>query len=98
MYRAKRAASQRDLEFAITIQDIWELYQSQGGVCALSGVEISFDHGSASIDRVDSTRGYFKDNIQMVHKDVNRMKVDYPQDYFIHICKSVAAKHYGLQL
>jgi hypothetical protein len=42
--------------------------------------------------------GYFKDNIQMVHKDVNRMKVGYPQDYFIHICKSVAAKHYGLQL
>ena len=45
---------------------------------------------TASLDRIDSSRGYTLDNIQWVHKDLNKMKTNYPNDYFIKMCKYVA--------
>ena len=45
---------------------------------------------TASLDRIDSSKGYTTDNIQWVHKDINIMKNDYGNDYFIEICKKVA--------
>ena len=45
---------------------------------------------TASLDRIDSTRGYTVDNIQWIHKDLNRMKWNLPNDYFINICTLVA--------
>ena len=80
----------------ITIQDVWDLYLKQNKKCALSGVEISFtkEEGgySASIDRIDSSKEYDLDNIQIVHKDVNIMKNRYNQDYFINFCKLISEK------
>lgn len=87
-----RRAKQRDYEFTITIEDIWDIYIAQDKVCALSGVPIDFK-GTASLDRVDNSQGYVRDNIQIVHKDVNYMKYIYSQDYFIKMCNLVASKH-----
>lgn len=87
-----RRAKQRDYEFTITIEDIWDIYIAQDKVCALSGVPIDFK-GTASLDRVDNSQGYVRENIQIVHKDVNYMKYIYSQDYFIKICNLVASKH-----
>lgn len=87
-----RRAKQRDYEFTITIENIWDIYIAQDKVCALSGVPISFND-TASLDRIDNSIGYIKSNIQIVHKDVNYMKYTYSQDYFIKMCNLVAAKH-----
>lgn len=49
----------------------------QRGLCAISGVKIDFHSGSkrtASLDRIDSRKGYIKNNLQWVHKRVNIMK------------------------
>ena len=52
-----RRAKQRDYEFTITIDYIWDIYIAQDKVCALSGVPICFKD-SASLDRVDNSKGY----------------------------------------
>jgi hypothetical protein len=87
-----RRAIQRGYEFTITIEEIWDIYIAQDKVCALSGVPISFND-TASLDRIDNAVGYVRENIQIVHKDVNYMKYIYSQDYFIKMCNLVASKH-----
>lgn len=94
-------AKTRNIYFDITIQDVWNLYEHQQGKCALSGVDIIFHESgkklkktTASVDRIDSSKGYTMDNIQLIHKHLNRMKNIYHNDYFIKICKLVA-KHHG---
>ena len=73
----------------ITLEDIQETYEAQNKVCAFSGLPISFGK-EASVDRIDSSLGYTKDNIQIVHKRLNLMKQDIPNDEFIEWCIAVA--------
>lgn len=79
----------------ITIEDVYHLWVKQNKKCALSGVEIGFKNlktvgHTCSIDRINSNGEYTLDNIQLVHKDINRMKNAFNQDYFIKMCKLVA--------
>jgi hypothetical protein len=95
-YRAKR----ENLEFDIFVQDIEDLYEQQDKKCILSGWPICFNErrqragktnlGQASVDRIDSSKGYTKDNIQIVHKDINSAKSDRSDKYFIELCCAVA--------
>lgn len=95
----KRGAKNRNLEFNITIEEIWSLYLKQDKKCALTNIELRFpikqkDHtGTASLDRIDASSGYIIDNVQWVHKDINYMKMDYDQKHFIEMCKKVAKKY-----
>jgi hypothetical protein len=81
--------SRRAIPFNITMQEAWDLYQAQGGRCALSGLEISFRARTASLDRIDSSVGYEADNVQWLHKDVNMMKRHYSQEYLIDLCRRI---------
>jgi hypothetical protein len=45
---------------------------------------------TASLDRIDSTRGYVEGNVQWVHKVVNLMKNSLPMEEFLHWCHAVA--------
>lgn len=86
----------RGYQWELTIEFLWELYLKQDKKCALSGLPIGWSEtgltATASIDRVDSSEGYLVENVQLLHKDVNFMKQQYSQEYFIEICKSVANK------
>lgn len=90
----KRGGISRGYQWDLTIEFLWDLYQKQGGVCALSGLPIGWAEkgltATASIDRIDSSEGYLNGNVQLVHKDINFMKQQYDQDKFIALCKSVA--------
>ncbi len=90
------AARKRNLDFSISIQNIWKIYESQNGLCNLSGLPIIFviisknkKDQTASLDRIDSSKGYIEGNVQWVHKDINRMKWNLPQDKFIEYCKLI---------
>lgn len=92
----KNKAESRELDFLITIEEAWEKFQEQNGFCALTGWPISlfapkgnYSAKSASLDRIDSNKGYLKDNIQWVHKDVNLMKSWFPNERFLQVCKAV---------
>lgn len=90
----------------ITIEYAWDLYLSQNGRCALSGLPIYFDvpgntkivgnkqlnEGTASLDRINSELGYVVGNVQWVHKDINKIKLDFSSDDFKLICEAVTQK------
>ena len=98
----KQCASKRALDFNITIEYVWDLFQRQNGVCALSGMEIGFKQpfsksritgivgdDTASLDRIDSSKGYIQGNVQWVHKDLQKMKWDFNEQYFLEVCRKV---------
>lgn len=93
----KRGAVLRNLEYTATPEYMWNLFLKQGRMCALSGIHLDFDsrRTTASLDRIDSLKGYIEGNLQWVHKDVNMMKNNYQQTYFIEICTAVAAHAVG---
>lgn len=78
----------------ITIEEVYDMWISQNKKCKLSNLNIGFyDDGkthTCSIDRIDSSKEYTSDNIQLVHKDINMMKRIYSNGYFIKMCKMVA--------
>jgi hypothetical protein len=85
----------RNFKFSVSLEYLWNLFLKQNRRCALTGWDIVFDkrRGSkqtASLDRINSSKGYVKGNVQWVHKDVNLMKNNYNQNRFIQVCKSVA--------
>jgi hypothetical protein len=92
------------IEVKINAEDIYNLWVKQDKKCSLSGIPIDFINtnkgnlrqGSkydlictASLDRIDSNKGYIKDNIQLVHKDVNMIKKEYDQEYFLTLCRLI---------
>lgn len=72
----KNSAKRRSIEFSVSQQELWDLWNKQEGKCAITGVPISLEGSpkSASIDRIDSHKDYTIDNIQWVHNVVNLMK------------------------
>ena len=86
-------AARRQLEVSISKNDIWELFLKQNNKCALSNRELTFHKDSdiitASVDRIDSNKGYSIDNIQIVHKEINRSKQNMTAFDFFMMCKDV---------
>lgn len=85
-------AEKRNLEFNITIEYLWNIWKQQNGKCALSGLELNLNRikGTASVDRIDSSKGYVEGNVQWIHKHLNKMKMEFSQDYFINFCNIVS--------
>lgn len=83
---AKARAVKKNLEFTITIEDI--LVPTH---CPYLGNELVWRHPRycPSLDRIDSTKGYTKENIQVTSKLFNVMKWDSTQEELLHFCKSV---------
>lgn len=48
---------------------------------------------TASLDRIDSSKGYVIGNVQWVHKTINTMKMDLANSEFIKLCQMVAKNH-----
>ncbi|WP_315782372.1 hypothetical protein [Bradyrhizobium sp. SZCCHNPS1003] len=83
--------------FEIDAGHIQALFERQKGRCALSGlpIEASKVSPTASLDRIESHRGYVRGNVQWVHKVVNIMKQNSDEAYFVAMCKQVAAHRGG---
>ena len=73
----KASAKKRGIEFDLTTADIDDI-----GIpisCPVLGIPLKFNKGkpldnSISFDRIDSTKGYTKDNIVIVSHRVNKLK------------------------
>jgi hypothetical protein len=92
-YRRSSRISEKKI-IGFTIEDIYNIWILQNKKCKLTGLNIGWgdlddNKNSASIDRIDSDKGYTLDNIQLVHKDVNLMKNKFDQQYFIDMCKLI---------
>lgn len=74
--RAKQRAIKTGREFSIEIEDI-----IIPDVCPVLGIEINMNSGkpgayrnSPSLDRIDNSKGYTKDNVQVISQLANAMK------------------------
>lgn len=95
---AMGAKGRKPIELSITKEDAWNIFLKQNRKCALTGLQLKFPtkwkskDWDASLDRIDSSKGYIEGNVQWVHKDINMMKRIYDQNHFINMCKLVAQK------
>lgn len=97
----KRSIDKRriPIEVDIDIKYAWDLFIAQDKKCAISGIDLYLaddNTNTASVDRIDSSQGYVKGNVQWVHKDVNYMKRHYSMEYFIRFCKLIVEHQTGV--
>lgn len=86
----------RDLDWEVTFEYLADLLINQDFKCALTGWDIDameVNKNNASLDRIDSSKGYVEGNVQWVHKMVNMSKQQYSQKDFIFMCEAVANKY-----
>lgn len=93
-------AKNRHKEVNLTLEDLKSVWDSQEGKCVYSKVnlEIPKNRGinnpiyTSSLDRIDSNKGYTKDNIQFISIAMNHMKnsmTDIEMRELINILKNI---------
>lgn len=98
-----RNAVARNIPISVTKEFLYDLLvKQQRNHCALSGLYIAIAttvnghkrkrETTASLDRIDSTKGYTEDNVQWIHKDINRMKSYFDTNYFMWLCAMITDK------
>lgn len=92
----KYKAGKRKLEFSLTIEYLWNLLEKQNFKCKISGISIEIPSiyrlnltNTASLDRIDSSKGYIEGNVQWVDRRINFMKQRMSDDEFIEVCEEV---------
>lgn len=94
----KRSAFLRNINFSISIEYLSDIFESQKGLCALTGIPILLGRlltkelHTASVDRIDNTKGYIEGNVWWVHKDINTLKTDFQLEKFMYLC-TLVSKH-----
>ena len=87
---ARQRARNKNLPFDLDVNFVNDMWESQSGKCALTGKQMTYrgnknsqeSFDSFSIDRIDSTKGYTRDNIQLVKWGVNSIKSSMSMDVF----------------
>ncbi len=89
----------RDWECTVTLQDLKEQWERQDGVCPYTGWKLvnlnSTGHrlpktpNRASLDRINSTRGYVLGNIQFVSLMAQYAKHGWGEEELIQFCEAV---------
>lgn len=92
---AKHRARKCNIDFTILVEDL-----EIPSYCPLLGLPITNIYGkgrqqtNASLDRIDSSKGYTKDNIQIISDLANRMKQDATPEQLVIFAKNIL-KIYG---
>lgn len=101
-HNSKARAKRQGWEHDLTIDFLVELWESQGGLCALTGRELEirstnerWKQDLVSLDRVDSSKGYTTDNVWLVSQPVNYSKGVQTVDEFVEMCRQVILTHGG---
>lgn len=78
---ARDRARKADMECSITLDWVVDRYQEIGGICEVTGIELTLDRNppgerfqqpfNPSLDRIDSSKGYTPDNVRLVCVMVN---------------------------
>jgi len=75
---SKQRAILKGREHSLTLEDIKGMYPTDGK-CPVFGFDLQFNNAgfretSPSLDRIDSNKGYTKDNVQVISWKANRLK------------------------
>ncbi|MUH00946.1 hypothetical protein F7734_55270 [Scytonema sp. UIC 10036] len=97
----KKSSKHRKQECAIALEDLKFLWEKQKGICPYTGWELvllpstnDYENSRltiyrASVDRIDSTQGYYLDNIQFVAVIANFAKNAFLEEDLINFCTDV---------
>lgn len=80
IYHLKKRKKTRLLEMTIDVDFLVNLWDSQKGECAITSYPMRFPECSlfsVSVDRIDPSKGYTKDNVQLVCQGINFAKNKY---------------------
>jgi hypothetical protein len=92
----KNGAKSRNIEFNITKEYVWNIFINQNKKCVYTNLDITLQekhfikNQTASLDRIDSSKGYIEGNVQWVHKTINIMKSYHSEQEFLNWCKLVS--------
>ena len=84
-----------DESYNLTFDEKKNLWETQKGLCALTGIPMTHISGkgnvmsNASIDRINSSKGYEINNVQLVMWCVNRAKGEMSTTDFVAMCTNV---------
>lgn len=101
---ARTRAKSKGREFNITTELVAEMWDKQQGKCAVTGVNMVLENNTdycqqsrhpkcPSIDRVDSSGGYTKDNVRLVTVIANGAMNNWPHEVLTTLALSTAIKH-----
>lgn len=88
------SAKIRGLSFKINLKFAWRLFEKQNRLCALTGLPMRMgnknkDRGNASLDRINNTKGYTKNNVRWVLSDINLMKRTLTDEQMFFYCEKI---------
>lgn len=86
---SKQTAKKRNIDcHELDVDFLVELYNKQDGKCAISGIPMTHIAGqgvvatNVSMDRIDNTVGYKKDNVQLTCRFINQAKLNLSMEQF----------------
>jgi hypothetical protein len=89
----KKRAAKKGLEFNLTIE--WLIEKLKDGKCEATGIPFKLKPNNTtsnpyypSIDRIDSSKGYTKDNCQLVITAFNNLKSDNDMELVLQFAKN----------
>lgn len=103
--RRSNEKGRRLKEVAIQLQDLKDQWDLQGGVCPYTGWQLKnmpttsptdqlpLTPDRASLDRIDSTKGYVRGNIQFVSVMAQYAKNGFSEQELLNFCKQVVEYH-----
>lgn len=89
---SKTRAKDKGWDHDIDKDHVRFLLLQSGKRCPYSGEKFVFEKGHPnmfSLDRVDSSKGYTKDNVVVTSVWANKAKNDLPLEKFLEFCKNV---------
>lgn len=98
---AKSRAGKKDREFNLTPEFLHFLWEEQEGKCAVSGVffelQYSDDGGphkdGPSLDRIDASLGYTRDNVRLVTYHVNTALSNFGEEALICLAEQIVKQN-----
>lgn len=98
LINAKQRAKRYGYEFNIDLSDI-----VIPDLCPLLQIPITVDSSSdiksrASLDRIDSTKGYIKGNVQVISWMANRIKTNATEEELLAFSRNYLVRHKGVSV
>lgn len=85
---AKKRAERKGIVFDLDYEFLRSLYFHQNGTCFYTGRDFKRKgHSALSLDRIDSSKGYTRENVVWCRVDVNSMKNSKKYEEVLELCK-----------
>lgn len=105
-YFIDKSRSRNLYEYDITVDFLKELWERQNGKCPYTGIKMILPESKlsfrkcrsiekASLDRIDTTKGYLKGNVEFVCQGINFAKHDYSKEEVLQFINKI--KNYNSQ-